>query len=143
MKLEIRDTRDRDELDAAFALRQAVFCGEQGVSAEEEFDGRDDDAQHLVAVEGGRVVATCRLLHEGTTTKLGRLAVAAEARRRGIASGRLAYADAIARARGSERIVLHAQTAARSLYESDGYEPRGDVFYEARIEHITMEKALA
>lgn len=143
MTLEIREARESAEIDAALALRREVFCGEQGVSAAEEFDGLDDEAQHLVAVEDGLVVATCRLMHEGTETKLGRLAVQAGARRRGIASGLLALADDLARARGSERIVLHAQTAARALYENDGYEPRGDVFYEARIEHVTMEKALA
>lgn len=143
MTLEIREPLDRNELGAALALRQTVFCDEQGVSVQEEFDGRDDEAQHLVAVQDGRVVATCRLLHEEATTKLGRLAVAGEARRRGIASGLLAHAAAIARARGSQRIVLHAQTSARPLYDAGGYEPRGEVFVEAGIEHITMERPLA
>ena len=39
--------------------------------------------------------------------------------------------------------MLHAQTYARSLYESAGYEPRGRIFMEAGIEHIAMEKHLS
>jgi predicted GNAT family N-acyltransferase len=142
MRLDIRDARNSDEIDAALDLRRAVFCGEQGVPEDEEIDGRDDEAQHLVAVQGDRVVATCRLLHEGAVTKLGRMAVAPEARRRGIATRLLQAADAAARARGSARIVLHAQTDARALYAADGYVERGDVFLEAGIEHVTMEKAV-
>jgi predicted GNAT family N-acyltransferase len=138
----IREALDSAEIDAALDLRRQVFCGEQGVPEAEEIDGRDGDAQHLVAVDGGRVVATCRLLHESGTTKLGRMAVAPAARRRGIATRLLATAADIARARGSDRIVLHAQTDARALYAADGYSERGDVFYEAGIAHITMEKRL-
>ena len=43
---------------------------------------------------------------------------------------------------GARRIVLHAQTYARELYENAGYRPRGRVFWEAGIEHIAMEKLL-
>ena len=43
---------------------------------------------------------------------------------------------------GANRIVLHAQTYARSLYDQAGYVPRGRAFVEASIEHIAMEKTL-
>ena len=69
-----------------------------------------------------------------------RLAVRASARRRGIATALLERADVETRAGGARRLVLHAQTYARSLYEQAGYEPRGRVFMEAGIEHIAMEK---
>ena len=64
----------------------------------------------------------------------------ADARRRGIASALLERADEETRAAGARRLVLHAQTYARSLYEAAGYEPRGRIFMEAGIEHIAMEK---
>ena len=44
---------------------------------------------------------------------------------------------------GCERMVLAAQTSAMGLYERAGYTARGDVFLDAGIEHMTMEKALA
>jgi predicted GNAT family N-acyltransferase len=127
---------------AVLELRHDVFCDEQGVPEHEELDGRDGEGVHLVAVSGGEVLATCRLLFVGPTVQFSRLAVRQSARRNGIASALLAMADAETRAGGARRLVLHAQTYARSLYDGAGYEPRGRVFMEAGIEHIAMEKVL-
>jgi predicted GNAT family N-acyltransferase len=95
---------------------------------------------HLVAVAGDDVLATCRLLFVGPTVQFSRLAVRRDVRRHGIASALLDLADAEAKSAGARRLVLHAQTYARLLYESAGYEPRGRIFMEAGIEHIAMEK---
>ncbi len=140
---EVRPARDRSEVDAALALRYEVFCGEQGVSLEEELDGRDGEALHLVALEHGAVVGTCRLLLEGGDVKLGRMAVAPSHRGRGLAAELLAEADVRARELGGERIVLAAQLTARRLYERAGYAPCGDVFLDAAIEHVMMARPLA
>ena len=48
--------RADEELSAALELRERVFCGEQGVSIAADRDGRDHEATHIVAVDGGRVV---------------------------------------------------------------------------------------
>ena len=142
VKYQVRQARGEQELDAALRLRHDVFCVEQGVPEHEELDGRDGDGIHLVAVEGDQLVATCRLLLVGRTVQFSRLAVRADARRRGIATAMLEVADSEARTAGARRIVLHAQTYARVLYENAGYRPRGSVFREAGIEHIAMEKEL-
>ena len=139
---EIRRVSTQEELDGALALRYEVFCLEQGVPVGEERDGRDGDGVHLIAVEDGRLVGTCRLVFVGSTVQFSRLAVAEPARRQGIASALLRQADAETRARGANRLVLHAQTYARSLYEGNGYNPRGREFTEAGIEHVAMEKVL-
>jgi predicted GNAT family N-acyltransferase len=142
LDFEVRRLRTREELDAALALRYDVFCVEQGVPRSEERDGRDHDAVHLIAVLDGEVVATCRLVFVGTTVQFSRLAVRANVRHQGIASALLEMTDAETRARGANRIVLHAQTYARPLYDRAGYVPRGRAFVEAEIEHIAMEKLL-
>jgi predicted GNAT family N-acyltransferase len=141
-KIEIRRHSGEGEMAQLLRLRHDVFCGEQGVPEREELDGRDGEAVHLVAVEDGRVLATCRLLFVGATVQFSRLAVARDARRRRIATRLLALADDETRAGGARRLVLHAQTYARSLYDAAGYEPRGRVFMEAGIEHVAMEKLL-
>lgn len=140
---EIRRVRGERELDAALRLRHDVFCVEQGVPEREELDGRDHEGIHLVAVEAGEVVATCRLVMVGGTGQFSRLAVARSARRRGIATALLEAAAAETRTAGGRRMVLHAQTYARSLYEQAGYLARGRPFCEAGIEHIAMEKELS
>ena len=139
----LRRARDAAERSAATELRIRVFCNEQGVSREDEIDGRDSDAVHLVALERDEVVGTCRLLFDGTTCKLGRLVVDRDARRRGIGGRLLALAEDEARAAGAERIVLNAQTRARSVYRAAGYTEAGDTFMSAGIEHIRMERPLA
>lgn len=124
-------------------LRHDVFCVEQGVPEREELDGRDHEGIHLVAVENGEVVATCRVLMVGRTAQFSRLAVRPSARRRGIATALLEMADGETRAAGGRRLVLHAQTYAQQLYDQAGYAPRGRPFREAGIEHIAMEKELS
>jgi predicted GNAT family N-acyltransferase len=150
--IEIRRASGSD-LEQAIALRLAVFVGEQGVPESLERDGRDAGAVHLVAVESGRVVGTCRLLMpapdpgargaENGTARFGRLAVAPEHRRRGLGLALLAAAEEEARAAGVERIVLHAQTYAWRLYAAAGYRRRGEPFQQAGLEHITMELRIA
>ena len=141
--IEVRRARDQSEIDAALDLRYEVFCREQGVTLEEERDGRDREALHLVALDAGTVIATCRLLVEGTTVTLGRMAVAAAQRGLGVARRLLAASEPCARELGATRIVLAAQLTARALYESAGYEPYGEVFLDAGIDHVMMAKALS
>jgi predicted GNAT family N-acyltransferase len=139
---EVRRARGEQEMAAALRLRHDVFCVEQGVPEREEVDGRDGEGIHLVAIANGELLGTCRVLMVGTTAQFSRLAVRVSARRRGIATALLAAADRETRAAGGRRLVLHAQTYARELYEIAGYEPRGRAFTEAGIEHIAMEKQL-
>ena len=139
---EIRRAKTREELEAALALRHAVFCVEQGVPERDELDGRDHEGIHLVAVREGELLATCRIVLVGSTAQFSRLAVRMSARRQGIATALLEAADVEARAGGARRIVLHAQTYARELYETAGYRARGRLFWEAGIEHVAMEKLL-
>ena len=135
---------ERDELPAILALRHDVFCVEQGVPEELERDEHDRDALHLVALSGLRVVGTCRLTR-GTaqgTWRLGRMAVAADWRGRGVGEALMARAHAEAGRAGARRIALAAQVAVQGFYERLGYEARGETFTEAGIEHIAMTRAL-
>lgn len=141
--IEVREARTRQEVEQALALRLRVFCEEQGVDPRAEQDGRDPEAIHLVALEGENLIGTCRLVVEGNTARLGRNAVSAEARGRGIGATLLKAADRAAAHAGADRIRLHAQLRARALYERSGYAAQGDAFLEEGIEHVTMEKPLA
>jgi predicted GNAT family N-acyltransferase len=120
-----------------------VFVGEQGVTPEADRDGRDGDAIQVVAVDGGRVVGTCRVLIEDEVGRLGRMAVEPELRGAGMGAALLTEAHRQSAAAGARRMRLHAQVAARSLYERAGYVAVGDLFYEEGIEHVTMETDLA
>jgi predicted GNAT family N-acyltransferase len=141
--IEVREARGDAERAAALALRHEVFVEEQGVPVELEVDEHDDDALHLVALDQDRLVGTCRVVRDGARAKFGRLVVARDARGAGIGRALLDYAERRSRAGGTQEMVLTAQVAAMGLYERAGYTARGEVFLDAGIEHMTMEKALA
>jgi predicted GNAT family N-acyltransferase len=46
------------------------------------------------------------------------------------------------RPRARPRIALAAQVTAQSVYERAGYEPYGEAFLDAGIEHVMMAKDL-
>ena len=119
-----------------------MFSGEQGVSIAADRDGRDPESTHLVALDGGRVIGTCRLLFRGNVARRGRLAGDPDRRGEGIAAALLALADRVALEQGADSISLHAQTYARRLYLDAGYEERGPEFVEEGIEHVAMGKRI-
>jgi predicted GNAT family N-acyltransferase len=89
------------------------------------------------------IIGTCRLLSEdGTVARIGRMAVLAEFRRRGIAEAMLALAERHASDEGATSVILDAQLPARIFYERAGYVAHGPVFLDAGIEHVAMTKQL-
>jgi ElaA protein len=141
--VDVRAARDRGEVDQALALREQVFCVEQGVELAADRDGLDDQALQIVAVEDGRVVATCRVLVDDGVGRLGRMAVEARSRGRGLGTEILAAAERSARDAGARLMRLHAQRYVEDLYAAAGYTPYGEPFVEEGIPHVSMEKPLA
>jgi predicted GNAT family N-acyltransferase len=124
-------------------LRHAVFCGEQGIPEALEYDELDATAVHLAVIgPDGELAGTCRLLAGPRTWRLGRMAVAPEARGRGAARALLAAAHRQAAAAGAEEMRLSAQVAVRGLYAGAGYRPVGPEYEEAGIPHVAMVRAL-
>jgi predicted GNAT family N-acyltransferase len=132
------------DLTGALRVREVVFCDEQGVPVEEEVDGRDQEALHLVALapHEDQVVGTLRLLFHRDTVKVGRVAVLREWRRRGIASAMLELALRRSRELGSTSARLASQVDAVAVYERAGFEVCSEEFEEAGIPHVWMELAL-
>lgn len=141
----IRWVRDPDDLRDALRVREEVFCDEQGVPRSEERDGLDDEALHLVAIDGAsdRVVGTLRVLVSGDSAKIGRVAVDRRWRRRGIAARMLEMAIEAAREHRCTRARLAAQLDALSLYEQGGFAVESGPFEEAGILHVWMGRSLA
>jgi len=141
--VEVRPARDRAEIDQALALREQVFCVEQGVAPAADRDGLDDVAIQVVAIESGHVIGTCRVLVEGEIGRLGRMAVEAGARGRGLGAAILAAAEQSARDAGARQMRLHAQRYIEDMYAAAGYRPYGEPFIDEGIEHVAMERPLA
>ena len=134
--------RDADR-EAALAVRRDVFIEEQGVPEEVEMDGRDDEAVHFVATDGGDPVGAARLRQvEPGVGKVERVAVLADRRGDGIGRELMSALETTAAQRGIDRLVMHAQTHVEEFYRRLDYETTSDVFEEAGIDHVEMEKDL-
>jgi predicted GNAT family N-acyltransferase len=117
-------------------IRTTVFVGEQGVPPEIEIDGRDPECAHAIAESAaGEAIGTGRLMPDG---RIGRMAVLAGWRGRGVGAAILEALMAEARRRGFRETWLHAQSHARDFYARHGYVVEGDEYLEAGIPHVHM-----
>ncbi|WP_304617719.1 GNAT family N-acetyltransferase [Paracoccus sp. (in: a-proteobacteria)] len=136
----IEETAD---LAACHALRRRVFIEEQNVPEADEMDDLDAMAVHLLAHEDGQPLGTARLILKGDTGKIGRVAVLAEARGRGLGAALMRAAlDALRARPGIRRASLSSQTHAIGFYEKLGFAAHGPVYDDAGIPHRDMSREL-
>lgn len=124
-------------------LRYAVYTMEQGITQEEDLDGRELEPGTLIywIEQDGRPIATLRVLcEEDGSRAIGRVATARPHRGKGLA-GRLLDA-----ALGDHRelpLELHAQAHLEGWYGRFGFVTAGEVYEEAGIPHIAMVRPAA
>lgn len=130
-------------------VREKVFQEEQGIPYTLDRDGYDYDIHtfHIAAYVANatrEIVGGLRLRFGSRDGifKLERMAVLRNHRRKRVGESLMKAAEAFARYRGMNKIVLNAQVSARAFYEHSGYRSTGRLFREAGIEHISMEKSI-
>lgn len=124
----------------AVLVRFAVFVMEQSVPEELELDMLDPLARHWLVRDGdGEAIATARLTPDG---RIGRMAVLADWRGRGIGTSLLQAMIAHARSEGMAELTLHAQVTAIPFYQRLGFEAEGPEFDDAGIPHRAMRLPL-
>lgn len=117
-------------------IRFAVFVDEQHVPTEIEIDEHDANCHHWLAYSpDGEAIATARLENNG---KVGRMAVLKSHRDKGVGAALMRRIILDASAMGMTNLHLHAQCHASGFYQQFGFEPHGDTFDEAGIDHIEM-----
>jgi predicted GNAT family N-acyltransferase len=124
----------------AFALRREVFVIEQKIPEEEELDAYDLTATHLVALAGGNVVGTLRIMYVPEHAKIGRVVVAQSWRGRGVASRMIRHAMDLAGRKGEKRFYLAAQADKIGFYGALGFTAYGEPFDDGSgIMHLSMK----
>ena len=122
------------------AVREAVFVQEQGVPVELEWDDLDPLCHHVIARDAeGQPIGTGRLTPEH---KIGRMAVLADWRGRGVGDALLLALIEQARKLDWHEVSLHAQVSAIGFYARHGFLPYGERFVEAGIDHQSMRRLL-
>ena len=137
----IRRAETRD-MPAVLDIRARVFIEEQGVSEADERDGRDDEAIHLIAFDCGEPVGTARLLIKGDKGRIGRVAVLAGQRGRGLGKDIMRAALDELRMQGVAQANLGSQAHAVGFYEDLGFEVTGPEYFDAGIPHREMVLSL-
>ena len=130
----------RSDGEALRSIRRSVFIDEQGVPELLEWDDADALSEHALALNvNGRPVGCGRLLRDG---HIGRMAVLASWRGRGVGAALLAFLVNAARNHGHRRAILNAQVSAVPFYARYDFIVTGDQFEEAGIMHRVMERSL-
>jgi predicted GNAT family N-acyltransferase len=132
-----QDDRARE---AMIEIRRVVFVVEQQVPIDIELDGCDPDCRHLLASDAdGTPIGTARMVESG---HIGRIAVVAAWRKRGVGSRLVDAMIDLARTAGLGSVDLDSQTHAIGFYEKLGFRAQGDEFMEAGIPHQNMYRSL-
>ena len=142
MKPTVEKITTKEQLDAAFYIREQVFVVEQEVAAEEEYDEFEDSSRHFLASLDGQPVGTARWRFTANGVKMERFAVLEEARGQGVGQALvaavLADIEAMPEATGKMK-YLHAQLHAMPLYAKFGFQQVGEQFEECAILHYKMQ----
>jgi predicted GNAT family N-acyltransferase len=137
--MEIKTVTWDDAQSSLRLIRQRVFIEEQLVPEDLEWDAEDKTAVHILGKEGNRPVACARILKDG---QLGRLAVLKDYRKHGWGRRILNAAEQHLKAQKKNKLYLNAQANSYKFYFNNGYRPSDDMFWDADIPHIRMQKIL-
>jgi len=138
-KLEIREIKNKTELEECFEIRRKVFVIGQNVLKELEWDGLDKEADHIVVKEGKQAVGCARIrFFDKTKAKLERIAILPEYRCKGYGKLLVRFMIDYCKKKKASVITMHAQYYLLEYYKKLGFVPFGKKFEEAGIEHIEM-----
>jgi N-acetylglutamate synthase-like GNAT family acetyltransferase len=126
----------------ASELRYRALYADLGLAERPDFDDRSPEANHLVAISGGRVVGYLRMNVRPTTAQLRHLCVAEPKRGSGV--GRMLVSAAIAHARtvGLSTVWVNARFTAIGFWRQMGFGVMPEALAQAeqtRIPHKRMQ----
>lgn len=139
--------RDNELLKECLGVRRAVFQIEKGIPEEVDIDAYDcinDACEHFLIQYDKKSVGTvrCRVNFEGREIRLQRFCILSDYRRLGLGRFLLEFLDDYYGNKGFEIIRLDSKFSVQGFYGKCGYRVVSEVFIEAGVEHVRMEKSL-
>jgi predicted GNAT family N-acyltransferase len=119
--LSVAVARSMEDLSRVIALRASVYMAEQACPYEEEFDGNDLSATHLIGYVGDEPVGCLRIRYFADFAKIERLAVRAEYRNTRMAFALVRAGIELARVKGYRRLYGHAQKRLVGFWSRFGF----------------------
>lgn len=143
---EFKFVKTQDDLEKALNIRRNVFINEMGVPESielDEFDTLDSQCKHILVLYNGVAIGTarCNLISE-TQLKIQRFCFLPQYRKSGYGKLLLEFIEKEFENNGYKYFFLEAKFSVHEFYEKCGYKKVSDVFIEANVPHIKMEKSL-
>lgn len=120
-ELNVTTVKTIEDFMRVTTIRAVVYMGEQECPYEEEFDGNDFCATHLIGWVDGEPVACLRLRYFGDFAKMERVAVRKEYRKSRIAVTIIKAGIEHSRRKGFTKIIGHARDELIPLYRRHGF----------------------
>ena len=128
------------EIEFCYYIRKKVFCDEQKISKDIEFDGLDNVCEHFLITKNKEAIATARVRKkENYIYKIERVSVLISHRRNNV--GTLLIREIVNKYKKIEKknsLILHSQVTSENFYKSINFIPYGKQFLEDGIFHIAM-----
>lgn len=140
--MKFKKAETQFEYFSLIQIRATVFMCEQNVDPLLEIDDEDKTCDHFVVYDNDEIIGTCRILKHEHNWHIGRVAVLKEHRKKQCGSFMLNEVETLAREYGIKKLELGAQVGAMPFYENNGYQGYGDIYLDAGIDHMMMEKRL-
>lgn len=144
--LTVKIARNMEDMMRVAVIRAAVYMSEQDCPYEEEFDGNDFCAAHLIGYVGDEPVACMRLRFFGGFAKMERMAVRPQFRKTKIAFKTIREGIKYCNRKGFDTIYGHARDELIPLWKMFGFEvletSRTLVFSEYSYTEMVNVKAL-
>jgi predicted GNAT family N-acyltransferase len=122
-RLSVGVARTFEDVMRVLTIRSAVYIAEQECPYEEEFDGNDFSATHLIGYVGDEPAACLRIRYFADFAKVERLAVRREFRKTRLSSQMARAAIELCRTKGYRRIYAHAQKRLLGFFNRFGFRP--------------------
>ena len=123
--VSVRVARTIDDFMRAAVIRGAVFIGEQKCPYDEEFDGNDFTATHLIGYVGSEPAGCLRIRYFSDFAKLERLVVRKEFRSSGLARQLVSAGVEFCRTKGYTRMCTYAQKRLVKFWGKCGFSISG------------------
>jgi predicted GNAT family N-acyltransferase len=120
-RISVKVARTIDDFMRAAVIRGAVFIGEQKCPYEEEFDGNDFSATHLIGYVGNEPAGCLRIRYFSDFAKLERLVVRREFRSSGLARKLVDSGVEFCRTKGYTRMCTYAQKRLVKFWNKCGF----------------------
>jgi len=131
----------KEEMDKSYAIRTKVFCEEQKISKEIEFDNLDHLCSHFLIFDNKKAIATARVRQkEENILKIERVAVSLKFRRLKVGSILIKnIVQYFINLNDKQGFILHSQVSVTDFYKNLNFASYGEEFFEDGIPHIAMK----